>query len=210
MKYLFPASARNFYRTLKNHLFRHSIVKKWEQQGRPAPPPHVVKQEIIGAYQKKYGCQIFIETGTYLGDMLVAMKDRFDLLISVELSPTLWQNAVKRLVAYPHIQLKQGDSGAVLHEIVPALAGPALFWLDGHYSGEGTAKGSKNCPIYEELHAILMKSKAVGHVILIDDARLFTGKNDYPTLDELQAFVLSRKNTYLMETQDDIIRLTPV
>ena len=51
-----------------------------------------------------------------------------------------------------------------------------------------TAKGSKFCPIYEELNAIFTSIDK--HCLLIDDARLFNGADDYPTLDELKGFIL--------------------
>jgi len=48
----------------------------------------------------------------------------------------------------------------------------ALFWLDGHYSGESTAHGAETTPIYEELQQIFDADNR-GHVIIIDDARCF-------------------------------------
>ena len=85
----------------------------------------------------------------------------------------------------------QGDSGNVLNQLVPELNSAALFWLDGHYSGGQTAKGEKECPIYEELKSILASS--LEHIVLIDDARLFIGQHDYPTIEELKDFVIYKK-----------------
>ena len=42
----------------------------------------------------------------------------------------------------------------------------------------------------QELRLILNDLK-FNHVILIDDARLFIGKNDYPTIDEVKHLVFS-------------------
>jgi hypothetical protein len=44
-------------------------------------------------------------------------------------------------------------------------------------------------------------------VILIDDARCFTGENDYPTLDELKSFVAERKPNHKFSVEHDIIRI---
>jgi hypothetical protein len=82
-----------------------------------------------------------------------------------------------------------------------------LFWLDGHYSGGATARGHKDCPVLEELDAIF--NSPFEHVIYIDDARLFTGKDDYPTLEALKAYVHDRKPGYTMDVVNDCIRLTP-
>lgn len=79
------------------------------------------------------------------------------------------------------------------------------FWLDGHYSGFETAKGDLETPVSSELESIL-RSK-INHIILIDDARLFTGKNDYPSVEELKNYVLSKKNYYSFEVENDIIRI---
>jgi hypothetical protein len=91
--------------------------------------------------------------------------------------------------------------------LVPRLQKPALFWLDGHYSGGATAKGDKECPVLEELDAIFRSPH--NHVIYIDDARLFTGNDDYPSLDELWQLVLRSKPGYTMSMENDCIRLTP-
>jgi len=60
-------------------------------------------------------------------------------------------------------------------------SGRILFWLDGHYSGEGTACGDQVSPILQELDLIKAHPRR-DHCILIDDSRLFTGVDGYPTL----------------------------
>jgi hypothetical protein len=124
-----------------------------------------------------------VETGTYMGQMVDAQKGFFKTIYSIELSTDLHARAVKKFRRYDHIRLIQGDSGERLAEIVDALTGPALFWLDGHYSGGITALGSKECPIIEELGHILRSRYS--HTVLIDDARLFVG-GEYPTIAELE------------------------
>lgn len=181
-------------------------LKKWEASGRPAPPPDPIKHRILAGYQKQYGCTILVETGTYLGNTIWALKDIFARLYSIELSQELWKNAVKRFADFPHITMIQGDSGTVLYDVVPTLQERTLFWLDGHYSWGITAQGEKNCPIYEELDAIF-KHNDLHHVMLIDDARLFNGTGDYPTIDELRSYVHRVNPQYQMNIQDDIIRL---
>lgn len=81
-----------------------------------------------------------------------------------------------------------------------------MFWLDGHYSGEGTAKGDKETPILEELKCILNKND-YKHVILIDDARLFGNVCDYPSIDELNKFIISKDLDIDLVVDNDIIKL---
>ncbi|MGB3007361.1 MAG: hypothetical protein WBC06_12675, partial [Chitinophagaceae bacterium] len=106
-----------------------------------------------------------------------------------------------------NIFLLNGDSGVKIAEVIAQLNEPALFWLDGHYSGGITAKADKDCPVPEELHAIF--SSPVNHIILIDDARLFNGTNDYPAFEQIQAIIKQHKKDYTIENKDDIIRLLP-
>jgi hypothetical protein len=180
--------------------------RAWEKQGRPSPPPHVVKEELIRDYARSFNTNILIETGTYLGDMVHAMKKSFTRIISFELDPTLATQAQSRFAKEDHIEVVQGDSGKLLSDYLVAINEPCLFWLDGHYSGGITAKGALETPIKNELTSIL-SHPVEGHVILIDDARCFTGENDYPTLDELKSFVAERKPDHKFSVEHDCIRI---
>jgi hypothetical protein len=121
------------------------------------------------------------------------------------LDVTLANEASKRFKNRKKVKILQGDSGQVLHTIIPQLNGPAVFWLDGHYSAGVTAKGEKECPILEELSAIFISG--FHHVLLIDDAHCFVGENDYPTLQELSDFILIQHPEAKIEVKDNIIRV---
>ena len=183
-------------------------LRQWELNGRPTPPPHIIKQRAIAEYQSKYGNRVLVETGTYLGDMVEAQKNLFSTIFSIELSSRLYKQALKRFKGDGRIRLLQGDSGKRLNEIVSELKEPALFWLDGHYSGGITALGDKECPVPEELEAIF--KSPLNHVILVDDARLFNGANSYPDIDQLKECISRNNKSYQIEIKDDIIRLTAI
>jgi hypothetical protein len=180
--------------------------RAWEKQGRPSPPPHIIKEELIRDHAKNFNTQILIETGTYLGDMVHAMRKTFSTIISFELDQTLAAQARERFANDNQIEIVQGDSGKLLGERLANINEPCLFWLDGHYSGGITARGTLETPIKNELAAIL-SHPIDGHVILIDDARCFTGENDYPTLDELRSFVAERKPNHKFSVEHDVIRI---
>ena len=82
---------------------------------------------------------------------------------------------------------------------------PAIFWLDGHYSGGITANSV--CPLRTELTNILAAGQR--HLILIDDARLLDGTNDYPTLEEVCQLANTHAPWLDFQVKDDIVRLIP-
>lgn len=199
---------------LKNLLKKKNIITEkeelaqWEKNGRPLPPPHIVKQKVIEEYLRKFHTETLIETGTYLGDMVEAQRDHFKKIYSVELSERLFNKAQKRFKDHLHIKILHGDSGTVLNKLMTEIDQPALFWLDGHYSGGITAKGEKECPVPEELETIL--KSPLPHIILIDDARLFNGTHDYPTIEQMKNIITKAGKNYSLEIEDDILRLVPV
>jgi len=187
--------------------YRDKIISSWEKNGKQLPAPHQLKQIIIESYQKKYKYNILVETGTYLGHMVEAERRNFKTIYSIELDDNLWKNAVEKFRKYSHINILYGDSGKMLNKVTLQLNEPGIFWLDGHYSGEGTAKGDKECPIYGEIDAIF-KEKKFDHILLIDDARLFVGKADYPTIPELTKYVQAKDPRYNALVETDVIRYT--
>jgi hypothetical protein len=177
---------------------------RWYLQGKPVPPPHIIKQRLIKRLQRRFGTRTFVESGTYLGDMVFSVKDVFKIIYSIELSPELARKAQERFSPYPHVHLLQGDSGQVLPEVLQSISEPSLFWLDGHYSGGATARGDCDYPILQELKHI--KNHCVrSHVILIDDARLFDGEKGTPSLKEIGDALLEINSSYRVEITSDVV-----
>lgn len=194
-----------FYGIIQNY---RNIKTYWEwlYSGRPIPPPPIVKQMIVKEYANKYRVRVFIETGTYMGDMVYAVKDNFDKIYSIELDEKLFENAKKRFLNFNHISILQGDSSKVLPKIIGHIKKPSLFWLDGHFSEGITARGEKETPILYELQHII-SHPVKDHIILIDDARCFTGQNYYPTIEFLRDLIKRRYPGYVFEVKEDIIRI---
>jgi hypothetical protein len=178
----------------------------WEIKGKPVPPPQLYKREVLKKYGLSNGIKTFIETGTYLGQTISYLKNDFDKLISIELDPELYERAKKKFSRNKKIHIYRGDSGEVLEDILKNITEPSLFWLDGHYSSGITAKGKLNTPILQELDHILDHT-IEEHVILIDDARCFTGEDDYPTIMFLENYIREKKKGLQFSVQDDIIRI---
>ena len=179
------------------------LILNWQRHGKPIPPPPKIKQEIIANYCKEFKCKILVETGTYKGDMIFAQLNNFEQLYSIELSNEYYNNAKIRFKDHPKVSLILGDSGIELPKLVQKLNDKTLFWLDGHYCGGVTAQSEVECPIYAELECIFKSN--LNHVILIDDARMFNGTRDYPTLDELQIFVSKLNSDLYLDVKQDII-----
>ena len=135
--------------------YRHKRdYSKWVSSGMPIPPPHSVKQMTVKAYARIHGITVLIETGTYLGEMVSAMKHVFDCVYSIELGDELYQKAKKKFSRDLQVSILHGDSTKVLPGILEQIKIPCLFWLDGHYSAGVTARGEKETPILEELKNI--------------------------------------------------------
>lgn len=207
METLFKFGTR--MRVIRRNRRQVSALQKWEQEGRQTPPPHLFKQSIIRNYARQSDADSLVETGTFRGDMVEAMKSDFKNIYSIELSEKYFEKAVRRFSGDQRIHLFQGDSATQLGKVLGQLRGPAVFWLDGHYSAGDTARGLNDTPVFQELEQILARGEhLLGHVILVDDARCFGTDPGYPTTDDLQTFLKNRGFDCHFEIADDIIRIT--
>jgi hypothetical protein len=196
---------RNMLRRGINRYFAELMTVRWRKSGAAPPPPHGFKQGVIETYRTRFGLKILVETGTFRGDMVAAMLDRFDEIFSIEVFEPFYRDATEEFSVHPHVHIVLGDSAAVMPAILSQMKSPGLFWLDGHYSGEGTGRGSEDTPVIAELDHIARHGRS-GQVILIDDARLFVGANGYPTLEQIRSWSKSHGFS-CCELADDIIRI---
>jgi hypothetical protein len=206
-------------RKIKMHMVRMPLVSnffnllsiyKWKTRSKndsPLNPPSIVKQRIVISLAKKCGIHRLVETGTYLGDMIYATKNIFDKIDSIELGEELYKNAVQRFKNHRHIKIWNGDSATVLAEIIKNIDEPSLFWLDAHYSGGITARSaSGDTPIEKELDIIFNKWNEES-LMLIDDARCFTGNDGYPTVEALEKLIRGKSENLELRIENDIIRI---
>jgi hypothetical protein len=193
------------YHPVRNKISRvrgRRAVRNWERRGRPAPPPDKIKQDTVREYARKYDISTFVETGLLLGDMIEAVKSDFKRVFSIELDGERYQRATERFEKDRHVELIQGDSGKEIANVLNRLDRPTVFWLDAHdVHGYQTA-------VYDELASIL-DAPDLGHIVLIDDARLFGWFEAYGTVDELKELVLARRPDLDIAVEYDIIRITP-
>lgn len=183
-------------------------LANWQKKDPTLPLPHLLKQDILKGYAIEYKLSYLVETGTYMGEMVDALRESFQKVYSIELSEQFARRARAYFRHCRNVIILQGDSGEVIGDLMNDIDRPTLFWLDGHWSADQTARGKKSTPIMEELGHIL-RAKDLGHVILIDDARAFGKSEDYPTLDSLRDYVLSLRKNVKIFSEDDIIRIIP-
>lgn len=171
--------------------------------------PHLVKRSLINKVQKDSGAKIFIETGTYMGEMVFSVCNLFEKVFTIEIDPDLYENAKLRLRSKHNVQVLQGDSAKVLPKVLSNLDQDIIFWLDAHYSGGITGGKEGKTPIEKELLAIFdyKKTKIKKCYILIDDAGCFTGKDNYPTLLKIET--LAKEHEMSANVKKEIIRLLP-
>lgn len=196
--------SQTYYMVLQMHRYRE--LWQWNRQGNPIPVPHMIKQRTLKEYAERFQLDTLVETGTYKGEMVFAMKRSFQRIFSIELDPLLCEQAQQRFTSSSHITISQGNSATILPEILAQITAPSLFWLDAHFSGGVTARGDLDTPIIQELKLIL-DHPIKEHVILIDDAREFVGQNDYPKLDTLETIISKKRPEWVLENKNDMCRI---
>lgn len=162
------------------------------------------------------GIRAFVETGTYLGDTIASMEPHFDTLASIELSPALAAGARSRFEGQAKVEIFEGDSSSGLIEALEGLGDePAFVWLDAHYSGGVTVKGTGNTPVMAEL-SYLVEGRRGRDVILIDDVRNFwpvpeagfkkhEAIGGYPALDAIANYLRSTVGYRVMIMGDALL-----
>jgi hypothetical protein len=180
---------------------------KWAMKGCPVSPPDMIKCNTVKEYAENFKLRVFIETGTYLGQMIDETRSNFDEIISIELDKDLFERAKNKFTDAKNITLLQGDSAELLPKCIKEIKRPILFWLDAHYSAGFTTKGNLSTPITREIKSILEHPLNAEHVILIDDARCFNGEDDYPTIKELKHLVINKNPDFILDIKNDIIRI---
>jgi hypothetical protein len=150
-------------------------------QGIPPYIPTVARDDL--------GIALAVETGTYRGDSALSLAETLGRCITIEIYEPLAEKARARFAADDRIRVEQGSSRDVLPQILATLDEPALFWLDGHWSGVGTGGANDICPVDGELEALRAWKHIGNSIVAIDDARLFgfsssddPDKKSYPSI----------------------------
>ena len=109
----------------------------------------------------------YIETRTYYGLNLEKVVDEYKNIYSIGIEKIFIENE--------NIQIIEGDSSVKLPELCTQIEEGVTFFLDAHYSGEGTGYKEKTSPIIKELESIFHR-KNNKDIILINNLRIFNDK----------------------------------
>lgn len=156
-------------------------------QGRDSrPSEHVKRRHLLRVFGERRH-RLLIESGTYLGGTIEFFLPHAEQIVSVELDAALCANAQRRFAAYPQVRIVGGDSTVVIPEEVARAATPPLVWLDGHWSGPGTAHGDEPEPALRILRSLGEAGVLAGTTLLIDDIRLLGTAEAPVPLEEVVA-----------------------
>jgi hypothetical protein len=129
----------------------------------------------------------WVETGTYLGETSIFLSKFAKQVYTIEPFEPLFKQAQIVFSNYKNIKIYNNSSEEIFESIIEGIDTDNIcFWLDGHFSGEGTFEGNSHCPIEFELNIIEMNLKKFKNIkIFIDDVRLFGNDPAYPTMKSL-------------------------
>lgn len=157
--------------------------------------------------------QAAVETGTYLGDSAVSLAQHFDRVWTIEVAEHLW-SAAKESHARPNVTFVHGASQDELSGIDPG--GPALYWLDGHWSAGVTGGQDCECPVLQEVRELDKMPNAAASAVLIDDARLFLAppgpphdRSQWPSLIDVIDVLREQHDRYVTIIEDVVVAVPP-
>ena len=198
MKSIGTVLDRFWLKVFKRKLTPDSFL--WILRNFAPPSPQHVKTRILSSHSLDHA--VWVETGTYLGDTTLSLSKIAKSVISIEPQIELSNFAKKRLKRHANIKVLNSTSEESIARILDDITGPACFWLDGHYSGDVTYKGSSTSPILQELAAVstyVNKDNPV--VVFIDDFRLFvnSASSGYPSHRTLVEWALENNLNWTVE-----------
>ncbi len=171
---------------------------------------------LADVLKSSLGLEAFVETGTFRGETVDALKDKFESIYTIELSPEYYAEAVSKFEGDDHINVLHGDSSQELKRVAGDLQDTAtLYFLDAHWCvAENTASELSQCPLLAELGAVGALNES--SVIIIDDARLFLAPpltphetSHWPTLDEIIIQLRDLSSSHLIMVLNDNIIFYP-
>ena len=139
---------------------------------------HYNLQRFIDEFDTK----IFVETGVGGGDgIMEAQKCGFQRIISIEIMPQQVVKMREKFKDDPRVTILEGDTLAVLPDLLRSTSGNICFWLDAHYPGADIGLGKHDdrsvpndtrLPLEREL-TMIRELRFGKDVVLFDDLKIY-------------------------------------
>jgi hypothetical protein len=173
-------------------------IREWMGRSFQAPAPWVVKRAVVRRNAIEGG--VFVETGTYMGDTAAYAAQFSKRVITLEPFGKLYEEAKLRFARSPSVEVINAPSEEAFPQILPALSGDVTFWLDAHYSGEGTFIGQHISPIELELESIRPHLPRLSRcVVMVDDMRGFGLSPGYPLPEVMVQWAIANEMKWHIE-----------
>lgn len=191
--------------TLSDSNFRH-----WVNRSFSSPAPFSVKAKTLERFQLPDA--IWVETGTNVGLMAEFLSKISTKVITIEPFVPLFEYCQRKFKGNAKVILLCGTSEDLFEQICSGINQPVCFWLDGHFSGDGTFSGEVDSPINFELEVISKHAPQFdSFAVFIDDFRLFPTKSaeisSYPDRSSLVDWA-NRNNLHWTIENDIFIAAT--
>ena len=154
---------------------------------RPINLHSYMKFVVLRDLGQRTHARCLVESGTFLGVTSARCARVFERVHTIELDPTLASRAAALLKHHTNVCVHQGDAAMLLPRIMAEdWAHDVVIFLDGHFSGDITARGDIPEPAVLELVALKAYRDRICGVV-VDDFRLFGTEPGFPTKAELLA-----------------------
>jgi hypothetical protein len=164
---------------------RLAAVYRYDAGQLNSPADHAKRRHLLRLFNTRKH-EVLVESGTYLGGTVAFMLPHARKIVSVEIEPSLYEEARRRFAGEPKVELHLGDAASLIPELVAGLDEPALIWLDGHFTGGvNTVRGEAVEPAPGILESLGRLELPRGTTVVVDDLRLFGRGDGFPQLDEL-------------------------
>ncbi len=193
------------------------LVKKVRTTLFPDQPemPCAEKHKVFIQYKDTYRLNVLIEMQHGGNNIADELRKGFRQLYTIQYAADEINVVATASIKGRQTTVQEGSISKVLKDTVEALQEPALIWLDGscHSNAENadTSKedsDSTGFGMYDELDSLLTSSQM--NVICINDARLFKGKNGYPSVEQIEDIVRNSRRPYMIFVREDMIHILPV
>jgi hypothetical protein len=144
------------------------------------------EQEIKDAKAEVPTMEIFVETGTYMGDTSRRASRFFKEVYSFEISEKLYEYSKSMINMFyiGNVTLELGDSVVLLEKVIKEDDRQAFFFLDAHQSGPETSNNGEWVPLLKELDVINKHYGKKPGIVCIDDYRLWSNYWDWAEISE--------------------------